>query len=271
MSDYHVTPSVIPDNTAPEIWRLRALTICCEFFLSQLFVPLQQPASAAESRRVLQPDILEVSHLCGCMYWELVCAYLCLTFSLIQNYISRGRVKNNAFKQSCTTFCSLYFAPAPCTLIVTMALLACVYACWHNHKSNANRGSTILKHTSTQPVLNFAVTYVIFLKRADDRILLQLPVPWCQPSPFLSPNGAWTIQALTRLSRVRRTFTLQVPRGFPCWLRANTGLSTCVDLRAPLSLAIAFSVSTLLVCSRETARVRQNLAVWACPAWASKR
>jgi hypothetical protein len=58
---------------------------------------------------------------------------------------------------------------------------------------------------------------------------------------------------------------------FSCWLRANTGLDTCVDLRETLSLAIAFSVSTLLVYSREVARARQNLAVWDCPAWASKR
>ena len=61
-------------------------------FLSQRVVPSRQPASAAACRRVLEPDILEVSHLCGCMYWESVCACLCLTsermmFSLKQNYI----------------------------------------------------------------------------------------------------------------------------------------------------------------------------------------
>ena len=68
VSDYHVTPPVDPDNTAPQVWRLRALTIFSEFFLSQHVVPSEQPASAAASRRVLEPDILEVSHLCGCMY-----------------------------------------------------------------------------------------------------------------------------------------------------------------------------------------------------------
>jgi hypothetical protein len=52
--------SVKLDNTAPDLWRLRALTIFSEFFLSQLLEPLQQPASAAASRRVLEPDILEV-------------------------------------------------------------------------------------------------------------------------------------------------------------------------------------------------------------------
>ncbi len=61
VSEYHGTPPVKPDNTAPELWRLRALTIFSEFFLSQLLEPLQQPASAAASRRVLELDILEVS------------------------------------------------------------------------------------------------------------------------------------------------------------------------------------------------------------------
>jgi hypothetical protein len=32
VSDYHVTPPVHPDNTAPELWRLRALTIFTELF-----------------------------------------------------------------------------------------------------------------------------------------------------------------------------------------------------------------------------------------------
>ncbi len=41
----------------------------------------------------------------------------------------RGSEINYAFKQSCTTFCQLYIASAPCTLMVTMVLLACVYAC----------------------------------------------------------------------------------------------------------------------------------------------
>ena len=68
VSDYHGTPPVKPDNTAPELWRLRALTIFSELFLSQLVEPSEQPASAAACRRVLEPDILEVSHLCGCMY-----------------------------------------------------------------------------------------------------------------------------------------------------------------------------------------------------------
>ena len=65
VSDYHVTPPVKPDNTAPDLWRLRALTIFSEFFLSQHVESSEQPASAAAYRRVLEPDILEVSRLCG--------------------------------------------------------------------------------------------------------------------------------------------------------------------------------------------------------------
>ncbi len=70
--------------------------VFCQSYLSlalpQLSGPSQQPGSAAASRRVLEPDILEVSHLCGCMYWERLDAYLCLTFehmifSLKHNYI----------------------------------------------------------------------------------------------------------------------------------------------------------------------------------------
>ncbi len=69
VSDYHVTtPLVTPDNTAPGLKRLRALTIFSEFVLPQRALPSLQPASAASFRRVLGPDILEVSHLCGCMY-----------------------------------------------------------------------------------------------------------------------------------------------------------------------------------------------------------
>jgi hypothetical protein len=68
VSDYHVTPPVHPDNTASELWRLLVLTIFSELFLSQVVEPSEQPASAAASSRVLEPDILEVSHLCGCMY-----------------------------------------------------------------------------------------------------------------------------------------------------------------------------------------------------------
>ena len=68
VSDHHILPPVTPDNTAPELWRLRALTIFSELFLSQLVEPSRQPAPAAAFRRVLEADILEVSHLCGCMY-----------------------------------------------------------------------------------------------------------------------------------------------------------------------------------------------------------
>ena len=68
VSDYHVTPLVKPDHTAPQLWRLHALTIFSVFFWSQQAVPYQQPASAAACRRVFESDILEVSHLCGCMY-----------------------------------------------------------------------------------------------------------------------------------------------------------------------------------------------------------
>ncbi len=90
---------------------------------------------------------------------ENVCVYSCVWLpSIYDPHLKtkvhfKGRVNNNACEQSCTTFCQLYIASAPCTLMVTIALLACVYACWYNHKSNANWGSTILKHTSTQAVL----------------------------------------------------------------------------------------------------------------------
>jgi hypothetical protein len=88
-------------NTSPELSRSRALTSCSgsilsisPFVLPQLSGPWLQPAAAAACRRVLEPDILEVSHLCGCMYWERVCAYLCLIsermmFSLKHNYRSK--------------------------------------------------------------------------------------------------------------------------------------------------------------------------------------
>ena len=80
----------VSDYHAAELWRYRAPTIFSEFFLSQtLWLDLRHKTK--------------------------------LHF--------RGSVINYAFKQSCTTFCQLYIASAPCTLIVTMVLLACVYAC----------------------------------------------------------------------------------------------------------------------------------------------
>ncbi len=79
VSDYHVTTSpVTPDNTAPGLKRLRTLTIFSEFDLSQRALPLQQPASAAACRRVLEPDILEVSHLCFSECIENVCVHSCV-------------------------------------------------------------------------------------------------------------------------------------------------------------------------------------------------
>jgi hypothetical protein len=65
---YSLEKTMTPDNTAPGLWRMRALTIFSELFLSQLVEPSRQPASAAACRRVLEPDILEVSHLSGCVY-----------------------------------------------------------------------------------------------------------------------------------------------------------------------------------------------------------
>jgi hypothetical protein len=61
VSDDHVTPPLKPDNRESELWQLRALTIFSELFLSHLVEPLQQPALAAAFRRVLEPDILDVS------------------------------------------------------------------------------------------------------------------------------------------------------------------------------------------------------------------
>jgi hypothetical protein len=73
VSDDHVTPPVKPDNTAPELWWLRTLTIFSEFFCrSALYLhgnQLQQlPAGVFSSLTSLR------SPLCGCMYWERVCA-----------------------------------------------------------------------------------------------------------------------------------------------------------------------------------------------------
>ena len=107
VSDYHGTPPVKPDNTAPELWRLRALTIFSEFFLSQLLEPLQQPASAAASRRVLELDILEVSSV----WLHVLRTCVCISVFDFRAYVVqlktelhfRGRVNDNAFRQSCTT------------------------------------------------------------------------------------------------------------------------------------------------------------------------
>ena len=68
VSDDHILPPVTPDSTAHGLLRLLTLTIFCELFLSQLVEPSRQPASAAACRGVIEPDILEVSHLCGFMY-----------------------------------------------------------------------------------------------------------------------------------------------------------------------------------------------------------
>ena len=77
--------------------------------------------------------------------WLCVCGWVCVCMSVFDFWAYdvqlktklhfRGRVNNNACEQSCTTLCQLYIASAPCTLMVTMALLACVYACWQrfNH------------------------------------------------------------------------------------------------------------------------------------------
>ena len=75
VSDSNATAAAKPDKHIT-----RAVAIMCTyellgsilsispFVLPQLSGPWQQPASAAASRRVLEPDILKVSHLCGCMY-----------------------------------------------------------------------------------------------------------------------------------------------------------------------------------------------------------
>jgi hypothetical protein len=65
VSDYHVTTRVDPETPAVVI---AGTDDFLPFCLSQQASPLRQPASAAASRRVLEPDILEVSHLCGCMF-----------------------------------------------------------------------------------------------------------------------------------------------------------------------------------------------------------
>ncbi len=143
-------------------------------FLSQLLGPLQQPASAAACRRVLEPDILEVSPVWLYVLRTCVCIAV-FDFRAYDRQLKtklhfRGRVNNNACAQSCTTFCQLYLASAPCILMVVMAFWL-VYML-------ADRGSTILKRTSTQKLVCYStVTYVILLTRADDRILPQEPVP----------------------------------------------------------------------------------------------
>jgi hypothetical protein len=75
VSDYNSTAAAKADKHIP-----RAVAIACTddfivdlfrsppFVLAQLSGPWLQPASAAFSSRVLGLDILEVSHLCGCMY-----------------------------------------------------------------------------------------------------------------------------------------------------------------------------------------------------------
>jgi hypothetical protein len=79
VSDYHVATSPVnPNNIAPGLKRLRTLTIFSEFALTQRALPLRQPASAAAFRRVLEPDILEVSHLCFAECIENECVHVCV-------------------------------------------------------------------------------------------------------------------------------------------------------------------------------------------------
>ena len=50
--------------------------------------------------------------------------------------------------------------------MVVMDFLTCVYACWYNHNPNANRGSTVLKHLSTQAglILCFDVCHLAYAR-----------------------------------------------------------------------------------------------------------
>ena len=136
VSDYHVTPPPVnPDNTAPKLWWLRALTIFSEYFFATAFWTLAatsfssclQACSRAWHPWGLSPVWLNVLRTCVCIALFDIRAY---DRQLKTELHFRGRVNNNACDQSCTTLCQLYLASAPCTLTVAMALLACVYACW---------------------------------------------------------------------------------------------------------------------------------------------
>jgi hypothetical protein len=67
-------------------------------------------------------------------------------------------------------------------------------------KKKGFKGSTIKHNTwSCLPVLICV-----------NSMLLQASVHWRQPGPFMSPDGAWTIQALTKLFRVRQAICSRV-------------------------------------------------------------
>ena len=77
VSDHHVTPGMNPDNTASELWRLRALTIFSEFFcrstLNLAWNQLQQlPAGVFSSLTSLR------SLTCVVACIENVCVHICL-------------------------------------------------------------------------------------------------------------------------------------------------------------------------------------------------
>ena len=134
LSCYNTT--LDPDKAAPQLWWLRALTIFSHFVCrSTLYLQgnqLQQlPAGVFSNLTSLR------SLTCVVECIENVCVHVCVELASVWHDRQlkttlhfRGRVNNNACEQSCTTLCHLYLASAPCTLMVTMALLACVCACW---------------------------------------------------------------------------------------------------------------------------------------------
>ena len=140
-----------------------------------------------------------------------------------------------------------------------------------HHKSNANRGSTVLKHTPKKAVLIlcFDVCHLAYARWWS--CITSVTCTLKATKVFLVSRWSLNNSSAYNLIVGKTHLHSEVPHGFPCWLLAHTGLGTCVDWGPSLFLVIAPSVSTLLVFSQETARARHNLAVWACTAWASKR
>jgi hypothetical protein len=77
VSQYHVTPPVKPDNTATELWRLRALTIFSEFFVCSILV------LAGNQLQQLPPGVFSSltslgSLTCVVICIEIVCVHICV-------------------------------------------------------------------------------------------------------------------------------------------------------------------------------------------------
>jgi hypothetical protein len=116
VSDYHVTPPVNPDNTAPQLWRVRALTIVSDFFSGRTLgltsnqlqqLPTGVFSSLTSLRSLTSPVWLYVLRTCVRMS---VFDFRAYDVQLKTKLQFKGRVNNNACEQSCTTFCQLYMS-----------------------------------------------------------------------------------------------------------------------------------------------------------------